>query len=77
MEAWRRRSATGAILTGIALGLKQVLEPRRDEPAIVAQVSGEPIGDQPIEADVNDIAPARSVVKIRPWLLGEGEDLPR
>jgi hypothetical protein len=73
VDAWRRRSASGAILTGIALGLKQVLEPRRDEPAIVAQVSGDPVGDLPVEAHLDGIKPANSVVTNRPWLLEDGD----
>lgn len=73
VESWRRRSASGAILTGIALGLRQVLEPRREEPAIVAQVSGDPVGDLPVEAHLDGIKPANSVVTIRPWLLDDGD----
>jgi hypothetical protein len=69
IESWRRRSATGAILTGFALGLKQVLEPQRDEPAIVMQVSGEPVRDLAVDAQLNDLQPSESVVTVRPWLL--------
>jgi hypothetical protein len=69
IESWRRRSAVGAVLTGIALGLKEALEPERDEPAIVAQVSGEPVEDLPVEAHLDEDRPAESVVTIRPWLL--------
>jgi hypothetical protein len=71
-ESWRRRSAMGAILSGIAFGLKEALEPERDEPAIVVQVSGDPIGDRPVEASLDDRAPKDSVVTIRPWLLPDG-----
>ena len=71
-ESWRRRSAAGAILTGIALGLKEALEPRRQEPAIVVQVSGEPLEDLPVEAHLDDTRPGNSVVHIRPWLLADG-----
>jgi hypothetical protein len=69
MESWRRRSATGAILTGIGLGLKQAFEPKRDEPAIVMEASGEPLADLPVEAELGGILPADNVVRIRPWLL--------
>lgn len=69
VEAWRKRSAVGAILTGFAFGLREALEPERDEPGIVAQVSGEPVGDLPVHADVDDRSPRESVVRIRPWLL--------
>ncbi len=74
VEAWRRRSATGAILTGFALGLQQVFEPKRDEPAIVMQTSGEPPRDLPVEAQVEQGRPRQSVVSIRPWLLREPDE---
>ena len=69
VEAWRRRSATGAVLTGFALGLQQVFETKRDEPAIIMETSGEPPKDLPIEADFEYGRPRSSVVNIRPWLL--------
>jgi hypothetical protein len=68
-EAWRKRSATGAILTGFALGLQRVFEKEREEPSIVMQVSGDPPQDLPVEADVQHGRPRQSVVSIRPWLL--------
>src|SRR5438445_573733 len=71
IETWGRRSAMGATLTGFALGLKEALDPTRDEPAIVAQVSGDPVGAQPIEAALDDLRPRQSIVTIRPWLLAD------
>ncbi|MGH9115454.1 MAG: hypothetical protein ACRDWW_06435, partial [Acidimicrobiales bacterium] len=68
VEAWRKRSATGAILTGFALGLQEVLEPKREEPAIVMQTSGDPPRDLPVEADFEHLRPRQSVVTLRPWL---------
>jgi len=68
LEAWRRRSAAGAILTGIGLGLKAALEPERDEPSIVMQASGDMPSDLSVEAELGGILPADNVVKIRPWL---------
>ncbi len=73
MEAWRQRSATGAILTGMALGLQQALGKEREEPAIVVQTSGDPPRDLPVEADFEFRRPRQSVVNIRPWLL-DGSD---
>jgi hypothetical protein len=69
VEAWRRRSATGAILTGFALGLQQALGKEQEQPAIVMQTSGEPPTDLPVEAEVEQGRPRQSVVNIRPWLL--------
>lgn len=68
-EAWRRRSATGALLTGIALGLQQVFEPERKEPNIVLETSGQPPRDLPVEAELDQLLPRETVVKVRPWLL--------
>lgn len=74
VEAWRRRSATGAVLTGFALGLQQVFEPKKNEPSIIMQTSGEPPKDLPVEADFEYGRPRSSVVNIRPWLLpGDGQ----
>jgi len=69
IEAWRRRSAAGAILTGFALGLQQALEPKRVEPSISVQTSGDPPTDLPVEADFEFRRPRNSVVNVRPWLL--------
>jgi hypothetical protein len=71
IESWRRRSALGAILTGFALGLKEALEPKRDEPSIVTQVSGDPVKDLPVQAELDDMRPGDSIVTIRPWLLAD------
>ncbi|MGH9057394.1 MAG: hypothetical protein ACREC5_08420 [Thermoplasmata archaeon] len=75
VEAWRKRSATGAILTGFALGLQEVLEPKREEPAIVMQTSGDPPRDLPVEADFEHLRPRQSVVTLRPWLFA-GDTVP-
>jgi hypothetical protein len=72
MEAWRKRSATGAVLTGLALGFQQVFEKEREEPAIIMTTSGDPPRDLPVEAEVEHGRPRRSVVNIRPWLLDRG-----
>jgi hypothetical protein len=69
VEAWRRRSATGAILTGFALGLQQALGKEQEQPAIIMQTSGDPPADLPVEAEVEQGRPRQSVVNIRPWLL--------
>lgn len=72
-EGWRKRSATGAMLTGFAFGLREVFEAPREDPPIMMESSGEPPRDLPVDAEVGEIRPMDNVVKIRPWLL-EGED---
>ncbi len=71
VESWRRRSATGAILTGFAFGLREVFEPERKDPAIVMETSGDPPGDLPVEATLDPLPARHSVVRIRPWLLAK------
>jgi len=41
-QKWIKRSASGAVLSGIALGLQQVYQPRRELPAFVMEATGEP-----------------------------------
>jgi hypothetical protein len=74
VEAWRKRSATGAILTGLALGLQNALEAKREDPSIVMETSGDPPQDLPVEADFEYRRPKHSVVNIRPWLLDPKAD---
>lgn len=76
VEAWRKRSAAGAILTGFAVGLQEALETKRDDPSIVIQTSGDPPKDLPVDADFEYGRPKHSVVQIRPWLTGDGRTAP-
>ncbi|MDA8047378.1 MAG: hypothetical protein M0Z30_19435 [Actinomycetota bacterium] len=76
LEAWRKRSAAGAILTGFALGLQEALERRKEEPSIVMETSGNPPKDLPVEAEFEYGRPRQSVVQIRPWLLPDGTGSP-
>ncbi|HET9690612.1 MAG TPA: hypothetical protein VFP61_05635 [Acidimicrobiales bacterium] len=69
VERWRKRSATGAIMSGFAFGLKEVFEPERKEPAIVQETSGDPPEDLAVDAEFDPLVARRSVVRIRPWLL--------
>ena len=74
VERWRRRSATGAIMSGFAFGLKEVFEPDRKEPSIVQETSGDPPEDLPVDAEFDPLVARRSVVRIRPWLLPAHDD---
>jgi hypothetical protein len=72
VERWRQRSATGAVLTAFAFGLQQALETEKKEPAIIMVTSGEPPTDLPVEAQLEQLGPRQSSVKVRTWLLPGG-----
>jgi hypothetical protein len=64
---WMKRSAAGAVLSGIALGLQQALEPKRELPAFVMEAPGEPEDpDAPITLHFDPDDPTRTVAVIRP-----------
>jgi hypothetical protein len=69
VERWRQRSATGAVLTAFAFGLQQALETEKKEPAIIMVTSGDPPKDLPVEAQLEQLGPRQSSVKVRTWLL--------
>lgn len=73
MERWRQRSATGAVVTAFALGLQAALDTQREEPAIVMETSGDPPTDLPVEAQLEQLGPRQSTVKVRTWLLSGDE----
>jgi len=63
---WMKRSATGAVLSGIALGLQQALEPKRNLPAFVMEAPGEPEDpDAPITLHFDPDDPTKTVAVIR------------
>jgi hypothetical protein len=69
LESWRRRSATGAVLTGIAFGVRDALEPDRESPAIVVPAPGAPPGPQTLELHLDDDRPEEAWAVVRPWLV--------
>ena len=63
---WMKRSATGAVLTGIAIGLQQALETPKKQPAFVIVASDEPDGsDGPIDLRFDPDSPEGTVAIIR------------
>jgi hypothetical protein len=72
-ESWRKRTATGAVLTGFALGFREALGQEPPKAAIIMEAPGDPPTDLPVDAEVDQIRPADNVVRIRPWLLNNGE----
>jgi 4'-phosphopantetheinyl transferase len=64
-----RGTAVGGVLAAGMLGLRDALEPRKNEEiAIVQDHAGSPPHDDPIELDLDPEHPAESVVRVRPWL---------
>jgi hypothetical protein len=70
-DRWRRRSAAGAMMTGIAFGMQEALDRKRKEPPIVQQVDGDPGPQGPIELQFDPDHPEKTVAVIRPWLMHE------
>jgi 4'-phosphopantetheinyl transferase len=64
-----RGTAVGSVLAAGMLGLRDVLEPRRDEEIAIVQDhgAGPPVND-PIELQLDPDHPEESVVRVRPWL---------
>jgi len=68
----KARTATGALLTGIALGLRDVFDPekKRDAIAIEQEAPGEPEGPQRYEIRLQS-SPRDSQAIYRPWVEGD------
>jgi hypothetical protein len=75
IESWRKRSAIGAVLTGLALGLQEALDPRKKQPSIQMQAPSDPNDpDSPYDVHVEPNQPDETVVTIRPWRLQDSQD---
>jgi hypothetical protein len=71
----KARTATGALLTGIALGLRDIFDPekKRDTIAIEQEAPGEPEGPQRYEIRLNS-SPRDAQAIYRPWVDDEDPD---
>ena len=64
-----RRTAIGSVLAAGMFGLRDVLEPPKDEtPAIVEDWAGGEPFDDPIVLRLDPDHPEDSIVMVRPWL---------
>ncbi|HEY5110483.1 MAG TPA: hypothetical protein VII96_12830 [Acidimicrobiales bacterium] len=74
-QQWIKRSTSGAVLTGIALGLQQVYQPKRELPAFVMEAPGEPEDpDAPITLHFDPDDPTKTVAVIRTPTSGATPD---
>lgn len=65
VSQWRRRSALGAVLTGLALGLQEVFDPE-DERSIVIEVDDDGLPtDLPVRVFLDPDSPAGSLCIVR------------
>ena len=63
-----RRTGTGMVLQGMALGLAEVFDPTvREEAPIVQEAPGEPDIPRPVDAYIDLENPAGSSVVVRSW----------
>ncbi len=73
--ARKARTATGALLTGIALGLRDVFDPEKKNDTIaIEQEASEPEGPQEYEVRLNG-SPRDAQAIYRPW-VGDEDDAP-
>ena len=68
-EKWRKRTVSGAMLTGIALGLREALDDEKDQPAIVMPAPDAKRRDEPFELQLDPDHPEYTVAIVRPWLF--------
>ncbi len=70
----RKRTVTGALMAGIAMGLREVFEPERhDRTAIEQPAPTQPTEPQKYEIHLDPVTPESSFAIYRPWLDGDGD----
>lgn len=70
LARWRRSSASGIVLTGIALGLREALEHDKERPAMVQPApEGESADQRPFELYLDPDHPEATLAVVRPWLF--------
>lgn len=67
---FRRNTTAGAILNGVALGLRDVFDPVvKEEAPIIQDAPGEPVEPKPVDVDYDPDDPTASRVLVRPHLF--------
>lgn len=73
-QGWRMPAA-GALMAGMALGLRDVLEPQhRDRIAVEQEAPGQPLEPQRYEVHLDPKDPTSSFAVYRPWVDAVGPD---
>ena len=73
-----RAPVTGALMAGIALGLRDVFEPEyHDRIAVEQPAPGQPLEPQKYEVHLDPVVPESSFAIYRPWLEDDDPDGPR
>lgn len=67
-----RRTSAGAVLNGVALGLRDVFDPViREEAPIQQEAPGAPPEPRSVDTHLDPDDPTASSVTLRPWLIEE------
>jgi hypothetical protein len=70
LGSWRRLSATGVMVAAVAFGLREALEERSVEAAVIKDVGDEPFGpEEAVEVHLEWGRPEDGWAVVRPWLL--------
>ncbi|HEX7277401.1 MAG TPA: hypothetical protein VF244_08515 [Acidimicrobiales bacterium] len=70
----RKRSVTGALMAGIAMGFRDVFERESNDRTAIEQPAPEqPLEPQKYEIHLDPVAPESSFAIYRPWIDGEAE----
>lgn len=68
---WRRRTASGAVIGAVALGLRNAVDERGLDEAVVADARPDrPDPDDPLDLHFDPRGPQDTWLVVRPWLLG-------
>jgi hypothetical protein len=74
VESWRTRTATGAVMSAMAMGLHQVFAKEQEKPAIVQEAPSDPYDDDdPVIVEYAADDAEGTTVILRPWLLKKDE----
>lgn len=66
---WRRRTASGVVVTAMALGVRHVFDPGAEGEAVVVEADDEePLGAEAVELHFDARGPDDTWVVVRPWL---------